>query len=80
VEFFLEGAKHAEIIRVGAKERTVATNDHSVYGADFHGKSIALLQVLENSLLVRMSDTESADAKFGNSSEKSRRSCTRNGR
>src|SRR3977135_1581345 len=43
-EFFLEGAKHAEVIGVGAQERAVAANDDRVYGANFRSESIALLQ------------------------------------
>src|SRR5258708_17531397 len=69
-KFFLERTEHAEVIGVTAKERTVATNNHSVNGANFLGERIALLQVLENCLLVRMSDAESADSKFSNGGKK----------
>src|SRR6266849_10866362 len=69
-KFFLEGTEHAEVIGVAAIERSVAANDHSVNGANFRGQRIALLQILENCLLVRMSDAESADSKFGNGSQK----------
>src|SRR5216684_2922511 len=69
-EFFLESAEHAEVIGVAAIERSVAANDHGVDGANFGRERIALLQILENCLLVWMSDTESADSKFGNGSQK----------
>src|SRR5258707_4529669 len=69
-KFFLERAEHAEVIGVTAKERTVAANNHGVNGANFRGERIALLQILENPLLVRMGDAESADSKFGNGGKK----------
>src|SRR5882762_1668362 len=66
----LESAEHAEVIGVGAKERAVAANDHGVNGANFRSERIALLQILEDPLLVRMGDAESADSKFGNGGKK----------
>src|SRR5713226_4939848 len=69
-EFFLERAEHAEVIGVATIERAVAANNHCVNGANFRGQRIALLQVLKNRLLVRMSDAEPADSKFGNGRQK----------
>src|SRR6266478_870549 len=69
-KFSLERAEHAEVIGVAAKERTVAANDHGVNGANFRSERIALLQIFENPLLVRMGDAESADSKFGNGGKK----------
>jgi len=69
-KLFLERTKHAEVIGVATIKRTVAANDHGVNGANFRGERIALLQILEDSLLVRMSDAEPVDSKFGNGSQK----------
>src|SRR5713101_9631588 len=57
-KFFLEGTEHAEVIGVVAIKRSVATNDHSVNGANFLRERSALLQILENCLLVWMSRSE----------------------
>ena len=65
MEFFFERAQHAEIIGVAAVEGAVAADDHGVNSANFRRERIAVLQILENGLLVWMSDTESADTKFG---------------
>src|SRR5260370_29197218 len=54
-EFFLERAEHAKVISVAAIESAVAANNHGINGANFRGQRIALLQILENGLLVRMS-------------------------
>src|SRR5713226_2058112 len=69
-EFFLESAEHAEVIGVAAIERSVAANDHGVDGDNFGRERIALLQILENCLLVWMSDAESADTELRNSRKK----------
>src|SRR6267143_75074 len=67
---FLERTKHAEVIGVAAVKRSVATNDHSVNGANFLGERIALLQILENCLLVWMSNAETFDTELWNSGKK----------
>src|SRR5207302_1605391 len=68
--FFLERTEHAEAIGVAAIKRSVATNDHSVNGANFLSERIALLQILENCLLVWMSDAETLDTELWNSGKK----------
>src|SRR5207302_2514209 len=67
---FLERAKHAEVIGVAAVERTVAANHNGINGANFRRQRVAVLQILENCLLVWMSDAESANSKLGNSGQK----------
>src|SRR5207302_7279029 len=69
-EFFLERTEQAEAVGVAAVERPVAANDHRVNSANFRCERIALLQILENGLLVRMSDAESTKAKFGDGLQK----------
>src|SRR6266481_5966414 len=69
-EFFLERTEQAEIVGVAAVERPVAANNHSVHGANFRGERIALLQILENGLLVWMCDAETADSKVGDGRQK----------
>src|SRR5207302_5254656 len=69
-EFLLERTEQAEVVRVAAVERPVAANDHGVNSANFRCERIALLQILENGLLVRMSDAESADSQFGDGGQK----------
>src|SRR6267143_7005528 len=69
-KFFLERTEHAEVIGVAAIKRSVATNDHSVNGANFLRERSALLQILENCLLVWMSDAETFDTELWNSGKK----------
>src|SRR5438477_2939393 len=69
-EFLFERTEQAEVVRVAAVERAVAANDHRVNSANFRCERIALLQILENGLLVRMSDAESTEAKFGDGLQK----------
>src|SRR6266568_1106057 len=69
-DFFLKRAEHAEVIGVAAIERAVAANKDGINGANFRGQRVALLQVLKNRLLVRMSDAEPADSQFGNGRQK----------
>src|SRR3989442_2610688 len=69
-KFFLERTEHAEAIGVAAIKRSVATNDHSVNGANFLSERITLLQILENCLLVWMSDAETFDTELWNSGKK----------
>src|SRR5438552_2136928 len=58
-EFLLERTEQAEVVGVATIERSVAANDHGVNRANFRCEGIAVLQILENGLLVRMRDAES---------------------
>ncbi len=70
LEFLLQRAEHADIIRVATVKRPVAPDHNGVYGADFRSQRLALLQVFEDGLLVRQGDAETADSELRNSREK----------
>src|SRR5882672_1060822 len=70
LEFFLQRAEHADVIRVAAVKGPIAPHHNGVHSADLCRQRVAFLQVFEDGLFVRQGDAETADAEFRNSRKK----------
>ena len=70
LELLFERAQDADVVGVGTEERTVALDDDGVDGADLRGERVALLQMLQDGLLVRDGHAEPANAELGHSLQK----------
>ena len=70
VKFLFEGAEHTDVVGVRTSQRTVGADDDGVDRADVGGEIVAVFEMLQDFLLVRNRDAETANAEVGDGFEK----------